>query len=107
MKKLFFLGACLMALGSSPVMAQTPEGDVVVVRVLDGIAGKSKLVVVRAEGKSETTELDSGLNEKSMTATGEVFRRVIAQLYREGYSLKSTFTGSQGFVSTLIFVKEK
>lgn len=107
MKKLLFLGACLVALASSPAWAQAGEPEVVVVRVVEKIAGKNRLVVVRGEGKSEEVELDSGLNTKSMTASGEAMRRVFAQLYHEGYTLKSTFSGSQGFASTLVFVKEK
>lgn len=48
-----------------------------------------------------------GLSVKSLTTSGEAMQQVFAKLYKEGYSLKSTFGGGQGFTSTLVFVKEK
>jgi hypothetical protein len=124
MKKLFFLGACLVALASQPVKAQLqstapdmvimkgrgmtqPSGaDVVVVRVGDG-TNASQLIIVRGPGKNEVVDLITSTNTKALISSGEAIQQAIAGLYREGYSLKSTFSGYQGSVSTLIFVKEK
>jgi hypothetical protein len=106
MKKLLFLGACLVALASQPVMAQTSGPDIVVVRVIDGIAA-SQMVIVRGLGKNERIDLADGSNNKGLVSSGEAIQQAIAKLYQEGYSLRSTFGGHQGSASTLIFVKEK
>ncbi|MFD1874263.1 hypothetical protein [Hymenobacter bucti] len=106
MKKLLFLGACLVALASQPVMAQTGGADVVVVRIADG-SNASQLVIVRGPGRNERIDLSSSINNKSLTSTGEAIQQATAKLYQEGYILKSTFSGQGGFVSTLVFVKEK
>ncbi len=107
MKKVLFLGACLVALASSPVIAQTAGPQVVVVRVNDGGGLGSHLVIVRGEGKSEVVDFPLGLSVKSLTTSGEAMQQVFAKLYQEGYALKSTFGGGQGYTSTLVFVKEK
>ncbi|RZK32819.1 MAG: hypothetical protein EOO63_00075 [Hymenobacter sp.] len=107
MKKILFLGACLVALASQPVIAQTGAADVVVVRVNDGAGSTGHLLIVRGEGKREDVEFSAGVSPNHLGTSGEVMQRVFAKLYQEGYTLKSTFGGSQGYVSTLIFVKEK
>jgi hypothetical protein len=94
MKKILFLGACLVALASKPVMAQTAGPDVVVVRVTDGLVASQ-------------IDLPVGTHTKGLVSSGEVIQQAIAKLYQEGYSLKSTFGGHQGSASTLVFVKEK
>jgi hypothetical protein len=106
MKKILFLGACLVALASKPVMAQTAGPDVVVVRVTDGLVA-SQMVIVRGPGKNEQIDLPVGTHTKGLVSSGEVIQQAIAKLYQEGYSLKSTFGGHQGSASTLVFVKEK
>jgi hypothetical protein len=105
MKKLLLLGACLVALASSPVMAQTGP-NVVVVRVTDGLVA-SQMVIVRGPGKNKQIDLPLGTNTKGLVSFGEAIQQAIAKLYQEGYSLKSTFGGHQGSASTLVFVKEK
>lgn len=105
MKKLFFLGACLVALASQPTMAQTGGADVVV-RLADG-TNASQLIIVRGPGKNEQIDLLTSTNTKGLISSGEAIQQAIAKLYQEGYSLKSSISGYQGSVSTLVFVKEK
>jgi hypothetical protein len=105
MKKLLFLGACFVALASQPVLAQASP-DVVVVRVADGTYG-SQLVIVRGPGKNEQIDLINSTNTKGLISSGEAIQQALAKLYQEGYSLKSSFSGHQGQVSTLVFVKGK
>jgi hypothetical protein len=88
------------------VMAQTGGADVVVVRVADGTIG-SKMVIVRGPGKNEQVDLFDGTNTKGLVTSGEAIQQVIVKLYQEGYVLKSTFSGHQALVSTLVFIKEK
>jgi hypothetical protein len=107
MKKLLFLGACLVALASQPVKAQAAGPQVVVVRVNDGGGLGSHLVIIRGEGKREELDFATGISTKALGASGEVMQQVFTKLYQEGYTLKSTFGGGQGFTSTLVFVKEK
>jgi hypothetical protein len=103
MKKLVFLGACLLALGSSPVMAQTGGPEVVVVRLFDN--GTSvNLVISRGPSKSEKVAFGSGGRDERLTETAEAYQQLVAKLYQEGYSLKSTFTAVNG-LATLVFVK--
>jgi hypothetical protein len=101
MKKLVFLGACLVALASSPVAAQASAPEVVVVRILNN------LVIVRPGGKTEEVDYAGGTNAKSLTDSGITVQRVITKLYQEGYVLKSTYSGSAVSGATLIFLKEK
>jgi hypothetical protein len=105
MKKLLFLGACLVALASQPVMAQTGGVDVVVVRVFDN-GSSVNLVINRGPGKSEKVFFGSGGNDKHLADTAEAYQQLIAKLHQEGYGLKSTFPAVNG-LATLVFVKEK
>jgi hypothetical protein len=105
MKKLFLLGACLLALASAPAKAQTVGKEVVVVRMIDA-AARSKMVIARPDGKTEEVEFNGGLNSSSLKDAAVTIQRVISGLSQEGYVLKSTFTGSQGYGSTLVFMKE-
>jgi hypothetical protein len=56
MKKLLFLGACLVALASQPVMAQTGGADVVVVQVSFGL-GAGQILISHGGGKTEVVEI--------------------------------------------------
>jgi hypothetical protein len=105
MKKLLFLGTCLVALASSPVMAQTGGADVIVVRVYDGNGGK--LVIARAGGKTEEILFNSNYTSKALAESTSQFQQVVASLYQQGYALKSTFSAGSGGVASLIFIKEK
>jgi hypothetical protein len=104
MKKLFFLGACLVALSSSPVMAQTSGPDVVVMKVYER-AGTLRIAVSHGEGKTEVIEGTGGAGKKDIITSSETLHKVITGLYQQGYSLKSTFETNQGVLSTLVFVK--
>ena len=104
MKKLLFLGACLVALASQPVMAQTGGADVVVVRVYDGTG---KFVIGRPGGKIEELSFNPNYTSKGLAESTDQLQKAIASLYQQGYTLKSTFGGAGGSVATLIFVKEK
>jgi hypothetical protein len=104
MKKLLFLGACLVALASQPVMAQVGGADVVVVRVVDT---GGRLVIGYPDGKTEEVSFTSNYSSKGLAESAVQLQKAIASLYQKGYSLKSTFSGAGGAVSTLIFVKEK
>jgi hypothetical protein len=103
MKKLIFLGACLVALASQPVMAQTGEPQVIIVRVYDA-GGNVELAVSRGNGKPELLKFDAGIRDKDLLAAAEGYQQALAKLYQEGYTLKSTFTTSER-LSTLVFVK--
>jgi hypothetical protein len=104
MKKLLFLGACLLALASQPVMAQTGGLDVVVVKVFEGIVSM-RIAVTHGQGKTELIESDGGGGKKDIVTSAETLQKLIAGLLQQGYTLKSTFGGSQGMMSTLVFVK--
>jgi hypothetical protein len=103
MQKLLFLGSCLVALASQPVMAQTGEADVVVVRVYDAGANV-ELAISRGKGQVEMIKFSSGVSDKHLKEAAEGYQQALAKLYQEGYSLKSTFTTSEN-LSTLVFVK--
>ena len=105
MKKLLFLGACLVARASAPAKAQTAAAEVVVVRLLDA-TGRGKLVIARPGGKTEEVELNGGVNSASLKESALTLQQVITNLSQEGYALKSTFTGLQGYGATLVFIKE-
>lgn len=105
MKKLFFIGACLLALGSTPVLAQTGGLDVVVVRVVFNGA-RLVMAVSHGEGKTETTQADVPLSQvKNAAPIAEAYQRIIAKLTAEGYTLKG-MNGDDAY-ATLVFVKEK
>ncbi|GAB3663957.1 hypothetical protein GCM10027594_32460 [Hymenobacter agri] len=70
------------------------------------LASRGKVVVVRPNGKTEEYDLNGGLNANSMKEAGLTIQRLVTTLTQEGYTLKSTFSGSQGFGATLIFIKE-
>ena len=105
MKKLLFWGACLVALASQPVMAQTGGSNVIVVRVRDSGVG-IELVINRGKGQSELIKFSSGVSDKHLQEAAEGYQLALAKLYQEGYSLKSTFTAAEG-LSTLVFVKDR
>jgi hypothetical protein len=107
MKKLLFLGACLVALASSPVKAQTAEPQVIVVRVLED-PRNIYVSITRPDGQTEDRKLESGLGTKGLTASSKAFHQLISSLYQQGYRLQSTFTtdnATNDNRTTLILVK--
>jgi hypothetical protein len=103
MKKLFFLGACLVALASQPSKAQTGVGDVVVVRIVEG--STVYVTITRGVGKSEQLEFANNYHGKGSNSTVESYYQFVSKLYQEGYSLKSTIASGTGASTILIFVK--
>jgi len=96
MKKLFFLGACLVALASSPAVAQTGSPDLVLVRFSYTGTSNLRIIVTRAEGKSEVSVTKSSGTEKGEVAASEAMHNVLRQLYQEGYALTSTTAEAPG-----------
>ena len=115
MKKLLFLGACLVALTSQPVMAQTGGLDIVVVKVREN-ASYMEMNIARPGSKPEKRvfkgkdlkELGDG-NEPSGIA--EATRRLLAELAQQGYSLTNTYGSNSSSTEfspvTLIFTKRQ
>ena len=99
MKKILLFGFCLLALSSSPVIAQTGGPGVIVV-----IVAPNKAVITREDGKSELMSLPNGTSDKNLTAHSEWCQKLISKLYQEGYVIKSTFSETD-YRTTLIFVK--
>jgi hypothetical protein len=117
MKKLFFLGVCLVALASQPVMAQTggSDVDVTVVRITAG-GSRTYLAVTRPGGKQEEIELNNYLSldaDKPVGKRKQVgigLQELVTDLYRQGYQLQSTFdtqTSEASSASVLLFIRKK
>jgi hypothetical protein len=112
MKKLFFLGACLLALASRPVLAQTAGADVLMVRVMEHGAGESHLVIERPGQAPEEIKFKfwSNLSKGPSAAAG--YLAALKKLYEQGYQIQAVIpgaligtTGAGITESTLIFVK--
>lgn len=106
MKIFFAFCAGLLALVSSPVAAQTGAPAVVVVQIsvtgaAVGGAQTLHLLVSRGAGRTEATDVP--FSAKAPAAEAEACQQAVAQLYREGYTLKGVST--LGYQSSLIFVK--
>jgi opacity protein-like surface antigen len=130
MKKLLFLGACLVALASSPVMAQTNKvqveswhtelaqtggSDVVVVKVTESY-GRIEFFIARAGRKPEHREFgfkqlkDKG-EDRFYNGSAEYTRSLLMELAQQGYNLTTTYTsggvaGGPG-PTTLVFTKRQ
>jgi hypothetical protein len=98
MKKLLFLGACLVALASQPVMAQTGGPAVVVVQIYQSSPNKGRIVVERGVDKPEIVEFKFSPQDEQAAA----YQHIFAKLAQEGYVLKSTFSIQAGS-TTLVF----
>jgi len=105
MKKLFLLCACLLAL-AAPLRAVAAPPDIVVVRIYEG--AHTTIIITRGEGKSEKVEIENGISDKKLIQANEGYYKVLEQLYREGYTVQSTFAtvydSNRGF-TTLLFAK--
>jgi hypothetical protein len=108
MKRLLFLGACLVALASQPVVAQTGGADIVVVRVNE-YNGSTHLAIER--GGKTPEYIDFKWQEKpeknQSAATG--YYVALVKLYQQGYQVQAVIpgiAGSAGYsTTTLIFAK--
>lgn len=113
MKKLIFLGACLLVLASQPVQAQTGEPDMVVVKVTDGyyqptifdIARPGKPPEHRVLNKKDLEAL--GGNSATLAGSAEATRRLLVELAQQGYSLSTTYSAGSSGITTLIFTKRQ
>lgn len=112
MKKLFFFAECLVALASSPAMAQATtqaEVDVTVVRVTAGYT-RTRVTVTRPGGKEELLEFENDNQSEKRQPVGIGFQQLVAGLYQQGYQLQSTFDtqmGTSGSASILLFIRKK
>jgi hypothetical protein len=112
MKKLLFSGACLVALASQPVMAQTGGSDIVVVKMIEG-NGLLRFYIARPSGKPEIREFSTKqLKEKGegeyLNGQAECTRILFAELAQQGYSLTTTYSSSASSgigLTTLVFTK--
>jgi hypothetical protein len=102
MKKLFFLGACLVTLFSSPAMAQTGGPEVVVVRFSYEGTARMHAFIARGPGKIEEQQLKGSTSEEAAFC-----QQVITKLYQEGYTLKAAFSAGGVPPNNLVFTKEK
>jgi hypothetical protein len=93
MKKLFFLGASLVGLASSPARAQASGSQVAVVRITE-YPGTVYVSLTQAEGKSEQWKFDSGSTGKRLDDSGQGYYKLLADLYQRGYRLQSTFSAA-------------
>jgi hypothetical protein len=93
MKKLLFLGACLVALASQPAIAQAGGPEVAVVRITEYVT-TIHVSVTRAEGKSEQWKFDSGDTGKRLDASGQGYQKLLVDLYQQGFHLQSTFSST-------------
>jgi hypothetical protein len=108
MKKLVLLGACLAALASSPVKAQTGGADVVVVRVME-YSGRTYLTVERVGQEPEQIDFkwDSRIGEKRERAS-KGYLNALNKLYQQGYRVQATIPGLANddvAYTTLVFMK--
>ncbi|MBD2769828.1 hypothetical protein IC235_18215 [Hymenobacter sp. BT664] len=109
MKKLFAMGACLLALMGNPIGVYAGDTEVVVVRVYEA-GQKGEIVLTGPNGRKETVLFESGAGTKKLAAAGKAYHAVVTKLYQEGYGLTSTFTTSGNGttrynITTLIFTK--
>lgn len=112
MKKLVFLGACLVALASSPVMAQTGGSEVVTVRVAEE-NGRAQLWINWPNREPEHVEFDWNDKEGKGANAGIGYEATLTKLYQQGYHLQGIIPGLMvgaavtSTRSTLIFTKDK
>ena len=102
MKKILILIACLLALGASPVTAQTGGPGVVFVSITE-MNNSYKAAITREDSKSEVLTFPGGSSDKNLTGNSQWYQKLISKFYQEGYALKSTFGGDRTMY--LVFVK--
>jgi hypothetical protein len=107
MKKIILLGACLWAFAAPPTQAQTGSPDIVVVKVLESRLA-TRIIIARSWGFPDELEVKVGLAGNETTLVRESAKKmqeVLMKLYEQGYTIKSSFGGSDGGPSTLVLVK--
>lgn len=98
------MGACLVALASQPVMAQTVGTDLVIVRIFQ--IGR-KLEFSIAHGQQQPEEVTFDLNKEVKPAPS--YYTVLAKFYAQGYVVQAVIPGLTNNVgyteSTLVLGK--
>ena len=64
-----------------------------------------RLAISHGQSKTEVLEVAGGGDKKKIIESAEALQKLIADFIQQGYSLKSTFGGDAGNMSTLVFVK--
>jgi hypothetical protein len=93
MKKLLFLGACLVVLASQPVLAQAGGAQVAVLRITE-YPSTVCVSLKQAAGKSEQWKFDNGGTGKRLDNAGQGYYKLLTDLYQQGYQLQSTFNAA-------------
>ncbi|TVT40665.1 hypothetical protein FNT36_14450 [Hymenobacter setariae] len=88
MKTLLLLGACLIALASQPVMAQTGGTDLVVVRVYES---SRSLHFSIARGQQQLEEVEIKLNKEVKAALS--YHTALSKYYAQGYVVQAVIPG--------------
>lgn len=110
MNKLLFLGACLVALASQPVMAQATGPDIVVVRVEETPTHVS-LTVERIGQDPEGIGFDYDRRVSKAGRASKGYLDALSKFYQQGYVVQAVipgvaYTASPGVTySTLVFTK--
>jgi predicted secreted protein len=109
MKKLIFLAACLVALTSQPVLAQTVGTDVVVVRVAEAV-GRTHLTIERSGQEPEEISFDWADKTSKNQRASKGYLDALNKLYQQGYQVQATIPGAQyanggTAFTTLVFTK--
>jgi flagellar hook assembly protein FlgD len=109
MKKLIVLAACLLALTSQPVLAQTGGPDVVVVRV-EEYSGHAHLTIERAGKEPEEIEFNWNPKVGKGERASKGYYDALAKLYQQGYQVQATIPGATSnsgtlTYTTLVFIK--
>ena len=102
MKKILILIACLLALGASPVNAQTSGPGVIFVSITP-VRFSYKVAITREDGKSEMLTVPVGTSDKNLTGNSQWYQKLISKFYQDGYALKSTFV--ENGRTCLVFMK--
>jgi hypothetical protein len=112
MKKFLFLGACLVALTSQPVLAQTGGTDVVIVRVAESVE-HTDMTIERVGQEPEEIAFDwSARSGRKGGRASKGYLDALSKLYQQGYQIQATIPGPAYMnggttFTTLVFTKGK
>ena len=99
MKKLLFLGACLVALASQPVKAQAGGADVIVVRVEESYNHVS-LTVERAGRDPEGIGFDYDRRVGKAGRASKGYLDALSKFYEQGYAIQAVIPGVMNTAAT-------
>ena len=74
-----------------------------VVQLRENGAGTVRVVIAYPSGKIEEQQFKAGYTDKAQNEAATAYQKLIAQLYQQGYALKTTFGPAS--INTLVFVK--